>query len=122
MAGHSDDAPLESIHSAAASAHISHAVIATYAAAAAAEVEGVHAIAGAQRGGIDPERVPKGVRVTADGDGVELELHLVTEWGASIPRVASEVSRHVSEYLSSMIELEPVWVAVVIDDVAAQGQ
>src|SRR6476469_2607029 len=55
------DAPVESIHSAAASAHISHAVIATYAAAAAIEVAGVHAIAGAQPGGVDPDRVPKGV-------------------------------------------------------------
>src|SRR6476661_5022560 len=39
--------PVESVHSPAASAHISHAVIATYAAAAAVEVEGVHAIADA---------------------------------------------------------------------------
>jgi hypothetical protein len=83
------DAPVESIHSAAASAHISHAVIATYAAAAA-----------------------------TDGDAVGLELHLVTEWGASIPAVAGEVSSHVRDYLVSMIELEPSSVAVVIDDVA----
>ena len=82
------DAPVESIHSAAASAHISHAVIATYAAAAAIEVAGVHAIAGGQPGGVDPDRVPKGVRISADGDAVGLELHLVTEWGASIPAVA----------------------------------
>ncbi|MDX6523946.1 MAG: Asp23 family, cell envelope-related function [Gaiellales bacterium] len=112
------DTPVESVHSAAASAHISHAVIATYAAAAAIEVEGVHAIAGAQAGGVDPDRAPKGVRIVADGDAVGLELHLVTEWGASIPRVAGDVSRHVRDYLGSMIELEPSSVAVVVDDVS----
>ncbi len=112
------DAPVESIHSAAASAHISHAVIATYAAAAAIEVAGVHAIAGGQPGGVDPDRVPKGVRISSAGDAVGLELHLVTEWGASIPAVAGEVTSHVRDYLVSMIELEPSSVAVVIDDVA----
>jgi len=122
VADPTDEAPLESIHSAAASAHISHAVIATYAAAAAVEVDGVHAIAGGQRGGVDPDRVPKGVRISADGPGVALELHLVTEWGASIPRVAGDVNRHVTDYLTSMIDLEPLSVAIVIDDVAAPAQ
>jgi uncharacterized alkaline shock family protein YloU len=112
------EAAPESVHSAAASAHISHAVIAAYAAAAAVEVSGVHAITGAERGTVDPERAPKGVRVVAEGDGVGLELHLVTDWGASIPKVAGEVSRRVRDYLSSMIELEPSSVSVVVDDVA----
>ena len=59
--------PVESVHSATASAHISHAVIATYAAAAAVEVAGVrghlgrHSTPPERR--IDPERAPKGVRV-----------------------------------------------------------
>jgi uncharacterized alkaline shock family protein YloU len=111
-------APVESIHSAAASAHISHAVIATYAAAAAVEVDGVYAVAGAQPGRVDPDRAPKGVRISADGDGVGVELHLVTDWGASIPAVSDAVGRHVREYLASMIELEPSSVEIVIDDVA----
>ena len=110
--------PPESVHSAAASAHISHAVIATYAAAAAVEVPGVYGIAGGDRGTVDPERAPKGVRVIADGDAVGLELHLVTDWGASIPRVAAEVSRRVRDYLGSMIDLQPSSVSVVVDDVA----
>ncbi len=107
----------ESIHSASASAHISHAVIATYAAAAALEVDGVHAVAGGQADGIDPDRVPKGVRISADGDDIAVELHLVTEWGAPIPRVAGKVDRHVREYLGSMIDLEPASVSIVVDDV-----
>ncbi len=111
------EALIESIHSASASAHISHAVIATYAAAAALEVPGVHAVAGGQPGGIDPDRVPKGVRITTDGDGLAVELHLVTEWGAAIPQVAGQVDRHVREYLGSMIDIEPASVSIVVDDV-----
>ncbi|MDX6551543.1 MAG: Asp23 family, cell envelope-related function [Gaiellales bacterium] len=118
MAEPSSDAPVESVLSAAASAHISHAVIAAYAAAAAVEVEGVHGVAGTGAGGLDPERAPKGVRVTSDGDGVGLELHLVVDWGASIPRVAADVVSHVREYLLSMIDLSPSSVLVVVDDVA----
>jgi uncharacterized alkaline shock family protein YloU len=115
-------APDESVHSEAVSAHISHAVIATYAAAAALEVEGVHALAG---GGFraferrdDPERASRGVRVSSDGGRVALELHLVTAWGASIPAVAAEVERQVRAYLGSMIDLELAGLAVVVDDVA----
>lgn len=118
MADPSPDAPVESVLSAAASAHISHAVIAAYAAAAAIEVEGVNAVAGTGSGGLDPERAPKGVRVTSDGEGVGLELHLVVDWGASIPRVAADVVAHVREYLRSMIDLAPSSVLVVVDDVA----
>jgi uncharacterized alkaline shock family protein YloU len=118
MAERSSDAPVESVLSAAASAHISHAVIAAYAAAAAIEVEGVHAVAGTGTVGLDPERAPKGVRVTSDDDGLGLELHLIVDWGASIPGVAADVVAHVREYLRSMIDLAPATVQVVVDDVA----
>jgi uncharacterized alkaline shock family protein YloU len=113
----------ESVHSATASAHISHAVIATYAAAAAVEVPGVRGIwaghSAPPEREIDPERAPKGVRVNGDGQHVDLELHLVTDWGASIPDVADRVGREVRRYLTSMIQLEPAEVAVVVDEVAA---
>jgi len=65
----------------------------------------------------DPDRL--GVRVTSTGDRVDLELHLVTEWGASIPAVAAAVERSVRTYLASMIDLDLGTVAIVIDDVAA---
>jgi uncharacterized alkaline shock family protein YloU len=113
--------PAESVHSAGVSAHISHAVIAAYAAAAAREVAGVHALTGGhlarlERRG-DPDRL--GVRVTAAGDAIDLELHLVTEWGASIPTVAAGVERSVRAYLASMIDLDVAAVSIVVDDVAA---
>jgi uncharacterized alkaline shock family protein YloU len=111
----------ESVHSAGVSAHISHAVIAAYAAAAARDVAGVHALTGGHLARLetrgDPDRL--GVRVTANGDGVDLELHLVTDWGASIPAVATTVERSVRTYLASMIDLDLGTVAIVVDDVAA---
>jgi uncharacterized alkaline shock family protein YloU len=114
----------ESVHSAGVSAHISHAVIAAYAAVAAREVAGVHALAAGHLGRLerrgDPDR--GGVRVAAAaGDGVDLELHLVTAWGACIPDVAGEVERAVRTYLASMIDLDVAAVSVVVDDVAPPG-
>ncbi|HYX87021.1 MAG TPA: Asp23/Gls24 family envelope stress response protein [Gaiellales bacterium] len=113
-------APAESVHSAGVAAHISHAVIATYAAAAAREVEGVHALAGGGFGPLErragPERT--GVRVVAGDRGIDLELHLVTAWGASIPAVAASVEQAVRAYLESMVALEVGSVAVHVDDVA----
>jgi uncharacterized alkaline shock family protein YloU len=113
----------ESVHSAGVSAHISHAVIAAYAAVAAREVAGVHALTGGHLGRLerrgDPDR--SGVRVTAAGEAVDLELHLVTAWGACIPDVAGAVERSVRTYLASMIDLDVAAVTVVVDDVAAPG-
>jgi uncharacterized alkaline shock family protein YloU len=104
------------------SAHISHAVIATYAAAAAREVAGVRGISDGHLGLLErraePDRAPRGVRVLADGEHIGLELHLVAEWGAMLPDVAAAVQAAVREYLSAMIDLDVRDVAVVIDDVA----
>jgi uncharacterized alkaline shock family protein YloU len=115
-------APVESVHSPSVSAHISHAVIATYAAAAAREVAGVRGISDGHLGLLErraePDRAPRGVRVLADGDDIALELHVVAEWGARLPDVAAALQRSVREYLAAMIELDVRQVAVVIDDVA----
>ena len=125
MADEAPGEPVEAVHSAAVAAHISHAVIATYAAAAAQDVAGLRGLVGGHFGGLDrrtdPERAQKGVRVSADGDHVDVELHVVTEWGAAIPAVAAEVERQVRSYLASMIDLEPRSVAVLVDDVAPPG-
>jgi uncharacterized alkaline shock family protein YloU len=57
--------------------------------------------------------------VQTDGERVALEVHVVAEWGSSLPDVAADVQRAVREYLTAMIELEVEEVAVVVDDVAA---
>jgi uncharacterized alkaline shock family protein YloU len=80
---------------------ISPDVLARYAADAAAEVPGVHT------------KQRRGARV----HGAGLEVHVVVDYGAEIPRVAREVQRHVVEYLQRMADVTPGAVHVVVDDV-----
>jgi uncharacterized alkaline shock family protein YloU len=80
---------------------ISSDVLARYAADAAAEVPGVHT------------KQRRGARVA----GSVIEVHLVVDYGAEIPRVATEVQRHVREYLQRMADVTPSAVHVVVDDV-----
>ncbi len=116
-------APIESVHSPAVAAHISHAVIAAYAAAAAREVVGVQAITDGSVGLLDRrtdvERAPRGVRVSADGDRIDVELRLVADWGARLPDLALAVQDAVRVHLTAMIQLEVGEVTVVVEDVAA---
>jgi uncharacterized alkaline shock family protein YloU len=117
--------PIESVHSPSAAAHISHAVIATYAAAAVRDVPGVHGIADGHLGPIerrsDSDRPPRGVRVSSDGERIGLELHLVAEWGTHLPELAAAVEQAVRRHLEAMIELRVSDVAVIVDDVVGPG-
>jgi uncharacterized alkaline shock family protein YloU len=81
---------------------ISPEVLARYAADAAAEVPGVQT----------KQRRP--ARVSGD----EIEVHLVADYGADIPRVAAEVQARVLEYLRRMAHVTPTAVHVVVEDVA----
>jgi uncharacterized alkaline shock family protein YloU len=80
---------------------ISPEVLARYAADAAAEVPGVHT------------KQRRGARVT----GTQVEVHVVVDYGANIPEVASEVQRRVADYLERMADVRPASVDVVVDDV-----
>jgi uncharacterized alkaline shock family protein YloU len=80
---------------------ISPEVLARYAADAAAEVPGVHT------------KQRRGARV----NGLEIEVHVVIDYGASVPDVAAEVQRRVVEYLARMADVKPTSVDVVVDDV-----
>ena len=86
-------------------------VLASYAADAAQEVEGV--------AGLVEGRLPRqgGVRVTVE-DGVTVELHLELAAGASAPKVGAEVQRKVADYLEQMAGTRPRAVDVVIDEIA----
>lgn len=96
-------------------ASISTDVLASYAADAAREVEGV--------AGLVEGRLPRhgGVRVNAE-DGIALELHLALEWGAPAERVGAEVQRRVADYLERMAGARPRTVDVVVDEIAAPAQ
>ena len=87
-------------------AQISTDVLASYAADAAQEIDGVRGLEGR-----------RAVRVSADDGRVAVELHLGVDWGASIPDVALAVQRRVRDYLMRMADIEAPTVNVVVDEV-----
>jgi uncharacterized alkaline shock family protein YloU len=99
----------------AGQASISTEILARYAADAAREVDGVHGLAESPL----PRR--HAVRVSGTDGAVRVELHLVAEWGASIPAVGRLVQQRVREYLRSMADVEPAAVDVVVDGVVSEG-
>jgi uncharacterized alkaline shock family protein YloU len=94
-------------------ATISSEVLASYAADAAREVEGVRGFVE----GTLPRH--KGVRVLEGEGGVRLELHVAVDWGTSIPEVGRELQRRVSAYLARMASIEAEAVDVVVDEIGA---
>ena len=93
-------------------ASISTDILARYAADAAGEVAGVQ--------GLSESSIPGrrgGVRVTGDDAGVRVELHLVVDWGASVPAVGRDVQERVREYLLRMADVEPTSVDVVVEEI-----
>jgi uncharacterized alkaline shock family protein YloU len=93
-------------------ATISSDVLASYAADAAREVEGV-------RGLVESTlHRHKGVRVLEVENGVRIELHIAVDWGASIPDVGREIQRRVAAYLARMASIEAEAVDVVVDEIA----
>jgi uncharacterized alkaline shock family protein YloU len=99
----------------AGQASISTEILARYAADAAKEVDGVRGLADS------PLPRKNAVRVSGDDGAVRVELHLVTEWGVSIPAVGKRVQERVREYLRSMADVEPVSVEVVVDAVGPEA-
>jgi uncharacterized alkaline shock family protein YloU len=87
-------------------ATISSDILASYAADAAREVDGVRGL-----------RRHKGVRISDEEGQVRVELHLEVEWGEAIPDVAREVQRRVTRYLGEMAKVEPTAVDVIVDEI-----
>lgn len=85
-------------------------VLASYAADAALEVDGVR---GLVEGALHRHR---GVRVAAADGAVTVELHLALDWGASAGAVGRRVQERVAEYLRRMADVRPQ-VDVVVDEV-----
>ena len=86
-------------------------VLASYAADAALEVEGV--------AGLVEGRLPRqsAVRVVVE-DGVTVELHLALESDAAAEAVGTEVQRRVADYLERMAGARPRAVDVVVDTIS----
>jgi uncharacterized alkaline shock family protein YloU len=92
-------------------ATISSDILASYAADAALEVEGV-------RGLVESTlHRHKGVRVLEEDGQVRVELHLAIEWGVSIPDVGRKVQRGVSAYLARMASVALESVDVIVDEI-----
>jgi uncharacterized alkaline shock family protein YloU len=91
---------------------ISHEVLASYAADAARQVDGIHELVGG------PRR-HRGVRVAEDDGTMSVELQVAVEWGSLAPDVAVDVQRRVGEYLRRTARLPSVTVHVVVAGVAA---
>jgi uncharacterized alkaline shock family protein YloU len=92
-------------------ATISSDVLATYAADAARDVDGV-------RGLVESTlHRHKGVRILETDGGVRIELHIAVDWGASIPDVGRELQRRVAAYLARMASVEAEAVDVVVDEI-----
>jgi uncharacterized alkaline shock family protein YloU len=99
----------------AGQASISTEILARYAADAAREVDGVRGLADSPL----PRR--HAVRVSGGNGALRVELHVVTEWGASIPAVGERVQARVREYLLSMADVEPATVEIVVDAVGSES-
>jgi uncharacterized alkaline shock family protein YloU len=95
-------------------ATISSDILASYAADAAREVDGV-------RGLVESAlHRHKGVRIADDDGHVRVELHLAVEWGASIPEVGRNVQQRVAAYLERMANVDPEAVDVIVDEIGPQ--
>ena len=92
-------------------ASISSDILASYAADAAREVDGVRDLV---ESALHRHR---GVRVIEEDGAVRVELHVALEWGASAPEVGREIQRRVAGYLARMASVAPESVDVVVQDV-----
>ena len=90
-------------------ATISRDILASYAADAAREVDGVQNVVESSL------HRHKGVRVFEEDGKTRVELHLAVAWGASIPAVGAAVQERVVGYLHRMAQVTPDRVDVVID-------
>lgn len=98
------DAP-ESPTSPAVRAHVSHTVIATYVADAAAQVTGVSLANG------------RPVRIAGEGP-VDLELHVALAAGTAAPEASRALAGAVRSYLYSMIALDTGRITVIVEEAA----
>jgi uncharacterized alkaline shock family protein YloU len=92
-------------------ASVASDVLASYAADAALEVDGVR--------GLVERRMPRqpGVRIEEENGRATVELRVELEGGASAEAVGREVQRRVADYLERMAGACPAAVNVVVDSI-----
>jgi uncharacterized alkaline shock family protein YloU len=90
---------------------ISADILASYAADAALEINGVVGLAEGGR----PRH--NGVTVTTADGVVSVDLHLAVDWGVNAPAVGYAVQQRVAEYLGRMADLPSATVDVVVAEI-----
>ncbi len=108
------------------SVKIADEVVGMIAALAAAEVEGVHGMAGdVTRELLDKVGVKaagRGVKVDVDGKQVKLFMSIVMEYGYNIPTTCQKVQDKVKTTVENMTGLEVADVSVKISGISVSGK
>lgn len=91
---------------------VSSDVLASYAADAAREVDGVHGLVGRH----------DGVRISRADGRIEVGLQLALEWGANAPAVGARVQAHVADCLARMADARPDSVDVTVAEWRSASQ
>lgn len=104
------------------SVNISEEVIATVAAIAAKDVDGVSGLNGNLgddiAGILGKKNVNKGIRVQIADDGVQIECNIIAKYGCPVVEMAKNLQLAVSSAVESMTGLKVLGVAVNICGVA----
>lgn len=93
--------------------HISEDVLASIAAGAVAEVEGISGL-------MNVKSNARGVRLTADEDGAVIDLYVMIRYGYAIPEVADKLQGAVSGAIESMTGFDVKAVNVHVGGVCFQ--
>jgi uncharacterized alkaline shock family protein YloU len=104
--------------------HISEDVIASVAALAVSEVEGVNSLAAV--GGVDisellgKKNLAKGVKVTVNGETVDTDVFVLVKYGFPIQGVAQKIQANVRKALESMTGMNVGNINVHVNGIALE--
>lgn len=101
---------------------ISDEVISIISGIATSEIDGVYSMGGGIASGLaeflgGKKNISKGIKVDLKDDSVSVEIHVVINYGVSIPDVAFKIQEKVKDALESMTGLSVEKVNVHIDGV-----
>lgn len=95
---------------------ISEEVIASIAALAVRDVDGVYGLTGSTNFDISDiigkKNLRKGIRVVIDGETVEISCNLVVKFGATVMEVAQKVQEAIADEVTAMTGVKPKLVNV----------
>ena len=101
--------------------HISEDVVASIAALAASEVEGVSMTAVSGSGVVDllgKKNLSRGIKITTEKSGTNVDVYILVAYGLAIPAVAKKVQTKVQAAMESMTGLQIGDINVHVNGVA----